>query len=191
MATAEGCHPRAGTGARRACRGRAAPATASRRAGARARAAGPGPGWRSCSRGGLGLRLWGVAAGPALRLQRRRGRPLRAARGRDVRAQDLNPHYFANPPAFTYVLHYLFAVWYGGGDRRAARLRAAPRRRLHARARRRGAARHGWRCGCCTRPARGCSAAASGCSRRRSRRSRSCRSSTRTSRSTTCRRSRR
>src|SRR4029077_9117334 len=27
---------------------------------------------------------------------------------------DLNPHYFANPPAFTYVLHYLFAIAYGG-----------------------------------------------------------------------------
>jgi 4-amino-4-deoxy-L-arabinose transferase-like glycosyltransferase len=26
----------------------------------------------------------------------------------------LNPHYFANPPAFTYLLHYLFAAWYGG-----------------------------------------------------------------------------
>ena len=26
----------------------------------------------------------------------------------------LNPHYFANPPAFTYVLHYLFALAYGG-----------------------------------------------------------------------------
>src|ERR1700759_3182452 len=29
---------------------------------------------------------------------------------------DLNPHYFANPPAFTYVLHYLFALAYGGAD---------------------------------------------------------------------------
>jgi len=28
----------------------------------------------------------------------------------------LNPHYFANPPAFTYVLHALFAVWYGGAS---------------------------------------------------------------------------
>jgi len=27
----------------------------------------------------------------------------------------LNPHYFANPPAFTYALHLLFAVWFGGG----------------------------------------------------------------------------
>ena len=26
----------------------------------------------------------------------------------------LNPHYFANPPAFTYVLHFLFAIAYGG-----------------------------------------------------------------------------
>ena len=26
---------------------------------------------------------------------------------------DLNPHYFANPPGFTYVLHYLFALAYG------------------------------------------------------------------------------
>ena len=25
----------------------------------------------------------------------------------------LNPHYFANPPAYTYVLHYLFAIAYG------------------------------------------------------------------------------
>ena len=27
----------------------------------------------------------------------------------------LNPHYFANPPAFTYLLHFLFAIAYGGG----------------------------------------------------------------------------
>jgi 4-amino-4-deoxy-L-arabinose transferase-like glycosyltransferase len=26
----------------------------------------------------------------------------------------LNPHYFANPPAFTYVLHFLLALYYGG-----------------------------------------------------------------------------
>ena len=28
----------------------------------------------------------------------------------------LNPHYFANPPGFTYALHYLFALAYGGGE---------------------------------------------------------------------------
>ena len=25
-----------------------------------------------------------------------------------------NPHYFANPPAFTYLLHFVFALWFGG-----------------------------------------------------------------------------
>ncbi|MBA2347185.1 MAG: glycosyltransferase family 39 protein [Solirubrobacterales bacterium] len=29
---------------------------------------------------------------------------------------DLNPHYFVNPPAYTYVLHAVFAVWFGGRD---------------------------------------------------------------------------
>ena len=29
--------------------------------------------------------------------------------------RSLNPHYFANPPAFTYLLHFLFAIAYGGG----------------------------------------------------------------------------
>jgi hypothetical protein len=27
----------------------------------------------------------------------------------------LNPHYFANPPALTYLLHLVFAMWFGGG----------------------------------------------------------------------------
>jgi hypothetical protein len=26
----------------------------------------------------------------------------------------LDPHYFANPPALTYLLHFLFALWFGG-----------------------------------------------------------------------------
>lgn len=29
---------------------------------------------------------------------------------------DLNPRYFVNPPAFTYVLHAVFAVWFGGRE---------------------------------------------------------------------------
>jgi Dolichyl-phosphate-mannose-protein mannosyltransferase len=28
---------------------------------------------------------------------------------------DYNPHYFVNPPAFPYLLHIVFAFWYGGG----------------------------------------------------------------------------
>src|SRR5947208_14292365 len=27
-----------------------------------------------------------------------------------------NPHYFVNPPAYTYLLHLVFAVWYGGRE---------------------------------------------------------------------------
>jgi 4-amino-4-deoxy-L-arabinose transferase-like glycosyltransferase len=27
----------------------------------------------------------------------------------------LNPHYFGNPPGLTYLLHLVFAVWFGGG----------------------------------------------------------------------------
>jgi 4-amino-4-deoxy-L-arabinose transferase-like glycosyltransferase len=29
----------------------------------------------------------------------------------------LNPHYFINPPALTYLLHVVFLVWFGGGVR--------------------------------------------------------------------------
>jgi 4-amino-4-deoxy-L-arabinose transferase-like glycosyltransferase len=29
---------------------------------------------------------------------------------------DLNPRYFVNPPAFTYVLHAVFGVWFGGRE---------------------------------------------------------------------------
>jgi hypothetical protein len=28
----------------------------------------------------------------------------------------LDPHYFANPPALTYLLHFLFALWFGGAN---------------------------------------------------------------------------
>ena len=30
--------------------------------------------------------------------------------------QDLNPHYFLNPPAYTYLLHVVFDLWFGGRD---------------------------------------------------------------------------
>ena len=98
----------------------------------------------------------------------------------------LNPHYFANPPAFTYLLHFLFAHRLRRRSRRGAcrspctrepstRSPASPPR-CSGRS----------RCGCSTPPARGCSGAPSACWRRRSRRSRSCPSSTPTWRSTTC-----
>ena len=131
----------------------------------------------------------GRRAGPAVRLQRRRERALRPEGDRAVRPR-LEPDYFVNPPAFTYLLHAVFAVWFGGREGVShafatdptevfivARVAAAvsARSRLAALPRRRAAASTG----------------ASACSRRRCWRSRSCPSSTPTSRSTTCRRWRR
>jgi hypothetical protein len=64
--------------------------------------------------GGLALRLWGVRQGLPYAFNADEADhfvpPAVAMFG-----HDLNPHYFANPPAFTYVLHYLFAIAYGGG----------------------------------------------------------------------------
>ncbi len=63
--------------------------------------------------GGLGLRLWGVRQGlPYAYNADEADHFVPHAIG--MFGHDLNPHYFANPPAYTYVLHYLFAVWYGG-----------------------------------------------------------------------------
>src|SRR5205814_7664386 len=61
----------------------------------------------------LGLRLWGVSQG------------LPYAYNADENAHFVNgamslfghgwdPHYFVNPPAYTYLLHLVFAIWFGG-----------------------------------------------------------------------------
>ncbi|MDQ6817721.1 MAG: glycosyltransferase family 39 protein [Actinomycetota bacterium] len=31
-------------------------------------------------------------------------------------SHDLNPHYFLNPPAYSYLLHIVFELWFGGAD---------------------------------------------------------------------------
>src|SRR5436305_11283405 len=31
-------------------------------------------------------------------------------------SHDLNPHYFLNPPAYSYLLHVVFELWFGSGD---------------------------------------------------------------------------
>ena len=63
--------------------------------------------------GGLALRLWGVAQGLPYAYNSDEADHFvpRAVR---MFGGGLNPHYFANPPGFTYLLHYLFAVAYGG-----------------------------------------------------------------------------
>jgi hypothetical protein len=65
--------------------------------------------------GGLGLRLWGVQQGLPYAYNTDEADHF-VPRAVAMFGHDLNPHYFANPPAFTYVLHYLFALAYGGAD---------------------------------------------------------------------------
>ena len=132
----------------------------------------------------------GRRAGPALRLQRRRERALRAEGDRAVRPQ-LEPGLLRQPARATRTCCTSSSrVWFGGARRRlASALRDRPDRRSSS-SRACVAAVLGTRrrSGCSTSPARACSTAASACSPRRCWPSPSCRSSTRTSRSTTCRR---
>jgi hypothetical protein len=64
--------------------------------------------------GGLGLRLWGVQQGLPYAYNTDEADHF-VPHAVAMFGHGLNPHYFANPPGFTYVLHYLFALAYGGG----------------------------------------------------------------------------
>jgi hypothetical protein len=64
--------------------------------------------------GGLGLRLWGVAQGLPYPYNSDEADHFVPRAIQMFEHGNLNPKYFANPPAFTYVLHFLFAVAYGG-----------------------------------------------------------------------------
>jgi 4-amino-4-deoxy-L-arabinose transferase-like glycosyltransferase len=63
--------------------------------------------------GALGLRLWGVQQGLPYAYNTDEADHF-VPRAVAMFGHNLNPHYFANPPGFTYVLHYLFAIAYGG-----------------------------------------------------------------------------
>ncbi len=61
----------------------------------------------------LGLRLWGIKQGlPYAYNSDENAHFVPRAIGMFVLGP--NPEYFANPPAFTYLLHAIFAVWFGG-----------------------------------------------------------------------------
>src|ERR1700733_6787337 len=122
--------------------------------------------------GGLGLRLWGVRQGLPYAYNADEADHFVPHAIKMFVQGTLNPHYFANPPGFTYVLHWLFAPS-RCTLKRFTRLRASPPLYLERS-----------RCGCCTSPGRGCGEGWSGCSQLRSRRSLSCPCSMRTSRST-------
>jgi 4-amino-4-deoxy-L-arabinose transferase-like glycosyltransferase len=63
----------------------------------------------------LGLRLWGVTHGlPYAYNADENADFVPGAIG--LFGHSWNPHYFVNPPAYTYLLHVIFAAWFGGGD---------------------------------------------------------------------------
>jgi 4-amino-4-deoxy-L-arabinose transferase-like glycosyltransferase len=66
--------------------------------------------------GGLSLRLWGVAQGLPYVYNTDESDHFVTRAVAMFAHGNLNPRYFANPPAFTYLLHYLFALAYGGSD---------------------------------------------------------------------------
>jgi hypothetical protein len=66
--------------------------------------------------GGLALRLWGVRQGLPYAYNADEADHFVPHAIEMFEHGTLNPGYFANPPAFTYVLHFLYAVWYGGAQ---------------------------------------------------------------------------
>jgi len=61
----------------------------------------------------LGLRLWGIAQGLPYVYNLDESDHF-VPHAVAMFTGGLNPHYFANPPALTYLLHVLLAVWFGG-----------------------------------------------------------------------------
>lgn len=66
--------------------------------------------------GGLALRLWGVRQGLPFAYNADEADHFVPHAVAMFGEATLNPHYFANPPAFTYLLHYLFALRYGSSQ---------------------------------------------------------------------------
>src|SRR5690349_11586165 len=63
--------------------------------------------------GGVWVRVWGIRQGLPYAYNTDEADHF-VPRAVGMFAHGLNPHYFANPPGFTYLLHYLFAIAYGG-----------------------------------------------------------------------------
>jgi 4-amino-4-deoxy-L-arabinose transferase-like glycosyltransferase len=63
--------------------------------------------------GGLALRVWGIGQGLPYAYSADEADHF-VPHAIAMFGHGLNPHYFANPPGFTYLLHFLLAVWFGG-----------------------------------------------------------------------------
>ncbi|MEA2229366.1 MAG: hypothetical protein QOF04_2996, partial [Solirubrobacteraceae bacterium] len=63
----------------------------------------------------LGLRLWGIGHGlPYAYNADENAHFVPGAIG--LFGHGFHPHYFVNPPGYTYLLHAVFAVWFGGRE---------------------------------------------------------------------------
>src|SRR5579875_1952349 len=63
----------------------------------------------------LALRLWGIGEGLPWAYNSDEAQhfvPIAVA----FSSRGLNPHYFLNPPAYTYLLHIVFELWFGSPD---------------------------------------------------------------------------
>jgi hypothetical protein len=65
--------------------------------------------------GALALRLWGVKQGLPYAYNADENAHF-VPKAIQLFGHGWNPHYFVNPPAYTYVLHLVFAAWYGGRE---------------------------------------------------------------------------
>jgi hypothetical protein len=63
----------------------------------------------------LGLRIWGIKQGLPYSYNVDEATHF-VPRAVGFFGHDLNPHYFLNPPAYSYLLHLVFDTWFGGRD---------------------------------------------------------------------------
>ena len=99
----------------------------------------------------LGLRLWGVKQGlPYAYNADENAHFVPKAIG--LFGHGWNPHYFVNPPAYTYLLHVVFAVWFGGRAGVSQRLAINPTEVFVVARVTAAACSARSRCGCCTSP---------------------------------------
>ncbi|MEA2186286.1 MAG: hypothetical protein QOD83_567 [Solirubrobacteraceae bacterium] len=61
----------------------------------------------------LGLRLWGTGHGLPYAYNADENAHF-VTRAIGLFGHDWNPHYFSNPPAYTYLAHIVLSLWYGG-----------------------------------------------------------------------------
>lgn len=62
----------------------------------------------------LGLRLWGIRQGLPYSYNSDEATHF-VPKAVGFLGGDLNPHYFLNPPAYTYLLYVVLVLWFGGG----------------------------------------------------------------------------